>query len=144
MSKNEPIILVREGKLNVRSAGPDWRQYMVVTDERVAVVHMVPALLSGWNFQRVDIQTGSDWEGMTRDRIVAWKFRHDDRARLAEDLSPEFRQKLLSRALISDLCAKYDAGGCPRAVAGEYLCPGCGRNQQQLAEHGHYIVGGES
>ncbi len=86
----EVTILVREGN--------GWRQYMVVSDARVAVVHMVPALLCGWNFTRVDIQGSDDWRTMSRDEIVDWKFRFNDgRTEIAPNLG-SFRATLIARA----------------------------------------------
>lgn len=83
-------VLVREGM--------GWRQYLVVTDRRVAVVEMVPALWGGWNFQRVTIQDGDAWT-MSREHIVAWKMAHDDgRTSICGELPQEFRAKLLDRA----------------------------------------------
>jgi len=85
-----PAILVREGK--------GWRQYMVVSDARVAIVHMTPALWEGWKFDRVEIQGPDDWGTLTRDQIVAWKFSGDDGlTKIAPDLGG-FRDKLLERA----------------------------------------------
>jgi hypothetical protein len=88
-------VLIREGELR---PGHPWRQYLVVSDERVAVVHMEQALFGGWRFQRVDVQGKDAWPRMSRDDIVAWKFRADDgRTRVAEGLG-EFRTRLLEVA----------------------------------------------
>jgi hypothetical protein len=83
-------ILMREGK--------DWRQYLLVGDERVLVVHMVPALWGGWKFQHVDKQFASDWPNMSRESIVAWKMRADDGLTSAAKLDDEFRERLIKYA----------------------------------------------
>jgi hypothetical protein len=86
----DPIVLVREGN--------GWRQYFVIGDERVAIVHMKPALLGGWRFHRVEVQGKHDWPRMKRDAIVEWKFHADDgRTRVAEGLG-DFRERLLEVA----------------------------------------------
>lgn len=92
--KNEPIIMVRE------DAKKTWRQYMVITNQRVAIVEMLPAILGGWNFHRETIQGKDDWPNMTRDQIVAYKVTHntDDLTKLVTNLDPTFRAKLLARA----------------------------------------------
>ena len=90
-----PTILIREGMLGKNP----WRQYMVITDGCVVVVHMTPALIAGWNFQRKDRQDGDAWPNMTRDQIVAWKLRHDDLARVFESpIDSGFRARLLAYA----------------------------------------------
>lgn len=85
-------ILMREGD--------GWRQYMVVSDERVAIVHMTPALIAGWNFVRVDKQGSADWPGMSRDAIVAWKLANNDGLTRVVDLASDsgFRARLIARA----------------------------------------------
>ncbi len=84
------VILVRDGD--------GWRQYFVVSDARVAIVHMTPALFGGWRLDRVNVQGSEDWPNMSRDLIVAWKFRADDgRTRIADDLGA-FRDKLIDHA----------------------------------------------
>jgi len=88
-------ILVREGRLGHNP----WRQYFVITNSRVAVVHMVPALWGGWHFDRVDVQDGDSWPNMTADLIVEWKMHNDDGlTKSVDDLDDEFRHKLLARA----------------------------------------------
>lgn len=75
-----------------------WRQYLVITDERVAVVEMEPALLSGWNMTKVWVQGAADWP-LSRDRIVAWKMANDDgKTTIARNLPSEFRAQLLAKA----------------------------------------------
>lgn len=92
----KPRILMREGTL----ARYPWRQYMVVTDKRVAIIEMKPAYLGGWNIDSVTIQGDKDWPGMTRDAIVAWKFEGDDgRTREIDPADIEsFLPTLLTRA----------------------------------------------
>lgn len=86
----DPAVLVREGD--------GWRQYLVIGDERVAIVHMTPALLGGWRFHRVEVQGKDEWPRMKRDAIVDWKFQADDgRTRVAEALG-DFRERLLEVA----------------------------------------------
>lgn len=75
-------ILVREGE--------NWRQYLLVDDERVVIVHMTPAMF-GWNIGRIDKQGASDWPDMKRDDIVAWKMRNDDGLTLLADDDADFR-----------------------------------------------------
>ena len=58
-----------------RRPSPSWRHYMVVTDGRVAIVEMVPALLAGWNVRCVTVQGPEAWDG-TEAEIVAWKTAH--------------------------------------------------------------------
>lgn len=90
-NKAAPVILVRESADQKRYA---WRQYLVISDEQVAIVEMAPAML-GWNLGRVSVQGSNDWPRMSRDEIVAWKARHDDRACVAE-LEASFRARLLA------------------------------------------------
>lgn len=72
-----------------------WLQYMVVTDHRVAVIEMIPALF-GWNLGKVTIQTGKDyWGDMTEAQIVAWKLQTDEYARIVNDDLNGFRARLL-------------------------------------------------
>lgn len=84
-------ILVREGEL---SPGNKWRQYLIVSNERVFVVHMTQAMF-GWNIGRIDKQGAAEWPGMDCEAIVAWKL-HDERTRVADDLG-DFRERLISR-----------------------------------------------
>lgn len=91
--QTNPAILMREGT----EPGYRWRQYLVISDERVAIVHMVPALF-GWNFGMVDIQGASDWPGMARDAIVAWKHTHNDGRTLDATLDDSARARLLAVA----------------------------------------------
>lgn len=96
-SSGAPAILMREG--NMRGKGPpDWRQYLVITDGRVAIVEMTPAMWGGWSFKRVTIQDQDEWPNMTRDQIVASKWQWDDGKTTEAKLDPEFRAKLLARA----------------------------------------------
>ncbi len=88
-----PRVMVREGSY----AGYSWRQYFVVTDNRVAVVHMTPAMF-GWNIGRIDVQSGDDWCGMSRDQIIAWKERSDDGITGFDPDLGDFRATLLARA----------------------------------------------
>lgn len=82
-------ILMREGE--------NWRQYLLVGNERVYVVHMVPAVL-GWNLGRVDKQGAVEWPNMSRDAIVAWKMHNDDGRTKIADISDEWRARLISYA----------------------------------------------
>ena len=77
-----------------------WRQYFVITDGRVAVVEMIPALLGGWKFHRVMIQEGDSWPGMTADQIVRFKLESVYAPAMAPDLG-NFRAKLLEKAGLS-------------------------------------------
>lgn len=79
--------------------GEKWRQFLVVRDESVAIVDMVPALLGGWKLGRVTRQGSDDWPRMSRTAIVTWKLETDDgRTKLEPEISPEFRAKLLAHA----------------------------------------------
>lgn len=92
---SDHTILCREAKIGQLS----WRQYLVITDNRVAIVHMVPTQWEGWRFDRVTIQGESDWSGMTRETIVSWKLDHDDGlTRIVDSLDSVFRSRLLNRA----------------------------------------------
>lgn len=77
-----------------------WRQYFVITDGRVAIVEMLPALLAGWKFHRVTIQEGDSWPGMSRDQIVRFKMDSNYPPAMAPDLG-EFRATLLEKAGLS-------------------------------------------
>lgn len=90
----EYTILMREGS--------NWRQYLVVGDGVVFIMHMVPALF-GWNFGMIDRQGSADWPNMDRAAIVAWKMRNDDGLTQIADHDTDFRysdfrQRLVSRA----------------------------------------------
>lgn len=86
-------VLMREGAYG----GCAWRQLFVITDRRVAIVEMTPALLGGWCLGRVTIQGADDWS-MDESAIVAWKMAGDDGRTtvLREFHPPEFRTKLLA------------------------------------------------
>ena len=90
MPSDKYTILVREGE--------NWKQYLVISDEKVYVTHMVQALY-GWNIGRIDFQGSADWPNMDRDTIVKWKLSNDDgRTRVADDIDlGNFREKLIAR-----------------------------------------------
>lgn len=90
---SEATILVSEGT----TPGYRWRQYQVITDGRVVIVELLPALLYGWKFHRVTVQSSEDWPNMTRDQIVAYRLADAHPAAMAGDLG-EFREKLLAVA----------------------------------------------
>lgn len=93
MATQEPVIMVAESN----APNFSWRQYFVITDQRVAIVEMVPALWGGWKFHRVTVQGETDWP-LTRDQIVAWKLGCAAYPpAMAPDLG-EFRSKLLAVA----------------------------------------------
>ena len=86
-----PAIIMREGN--------GWRQYLVVSNERVAIVHMKPASLRGWNIERVAHQGAEDWPKMSRDQIVDWKRANDDGFTVWNPaVAPTFRDRLFSVA----------------------------------------------
>jgi hypothetical protein len=89
-----PTIMVREGTIGKHA----WKQFMVITDQRVALVEMTPAIL-GWNIGKVTVQSGEDWASMDESAIVAWKLRNDDKSVVVapESLS-DFLPKLLKVA----------------------------------------------
>lgn len=90
-TQSPATILLREGL--------QWRQYLVITDGRVAIVSMSPALLGGWRFVGVDIQSCADWSGMTAAAITAWKLANDDgRTTIVVAIDADFRARLLARA----------------------------------------------
>jgi len=90
---SEPTIMVSEGT----TPGYLWRQYIVITDGRVAIVEMLPALLFGWKFHRVTVQSHDDWGSSTRDSIVAYMLASAHPPVMAPDLG-EFRARLLAVA----------------------------------------------
>lgn len=49
-----------------------WKQIAVVSDERIAWIELVPALL-GWNVRREWVQDGDAWGGMRAGDIIEWK-----------------------------------------------------------------------
>lgn len=93
-------ILMREGDGGRDYPSHRWRQYIIVGDGVVYIVHMTPALLGGWNFGRVDRQGESEWPGMSRDEIIAWKVRnnYDGLTRPTNDLG-EFGFRLIQHAV---------------------------------------------
>lgn len=92
VSSHGPAIMVAEG-----TARYQWRQYMIITDERCVLVEMLPALLAGWKFHRITVQSGDSWQGCTRDQIVAWKMANSQPIAMAPDLG-DFRARLLAVA----------------------------------------------
>lgn len=95
----DPVIMVAESAPGARLA---WRQYFVITDGRCAIVEMVPALLAGWKFHRITVQSGSDWPGYSRDAIVAHKLADLHGPKTAPDLGA-FRASLLAVAATGKL-----------------------------------------
>lgn len=63
-----PIVRVREGEIMRRR----WRQYEVISDDSVIIIHMNEALF-GWNFGRVERQGTEAWCGMNAAGILAFK-----------------------------------------------------------------------
>lgn len=78
-----------------------WKQFLVITRGRVALVEMSPALC-GWNYGRVTIQTSADWGDMSADAIVAWKLRNDDGLTSAPTIPERDVARLLE---LAGLCA---------------------------------------
>ena len=89
----EPVIMVAEGS----DPRYQWRQYFVITDGRCAIVEMLPAMICGWKFHRVIVQSGEDWPGMSRDDIVRYKQASAHAPHMAPELG-DFRAKLLEKA----------------------------------------------
>ena len=87
-------ILVREGKLGQGTR----RQYLIVSDAKVVIVDMTPALF-GWNVGKVTVQDGDDWGTQTEQEILAWEAHYatDDLTKVwvPEAHDAEFRAKLL-------------------------------------------------
>ncbi len=90
---SRPAIMVAEGT----DPKYRWRQYFVITDERCVWVEMLPAMLCGWKFHRIGVQSSDDWRGCTRDQIVAYKLAHCAPIAMAPDLGC-FRDRLLAVA----------------------------------------------
>lgn len=91
---SQPAIMVAEGT----NPGYRWRQYFVITDGRCVIVEMLPAMMAGsWKFHRVWVNPGGDWDGLTRDQIVAWKRVYNAPIAMAPDLG-DFKSKLLAVA----------------------------------------------
>lgn len=86
-------IMVNEGVC----FGKRWRNYNVVTDNRVAIVEMTEAIL-GWNIGKVTIQGDAEWLGYSEESIVAFKL-ENGRARLVSDSEiGDFMPRLLAAA----------------------------------------------
>ncbi len=66
-------VLAREGTIG----RTPWKQLLLVENERVIVLDLVPALLSGWNVRAISTQDDA-WEGMSEAEILAWKERAED------------------------------------------------------------------
>lgn len=67
-------VMKREGALT--SGGrvvKRWRQYSIIDDGKVTIVHMAPAELAGWNIERVEVQDADEWAGMSAAQIVIYK-----------------------------------------------------------------------
>jgi hypothetical protein len=90
---SDPVIMVSEGT----TPGYRWRQYSVITDGRVAIVELLPAMLCGWKFHRVTVQSHDDWGDRTRDQIVAYMRASAYPPTMAPDLGV-FRDELLAVA----------------------------------------------
>jgi hypothetical protein len=95
----EPVILVREGT----TPGYLWRQYHVITDQREAVVELVPAYLAGWKFHSVHVHGADCWPGYSRDQIASDRLSNAN-AKHAGDLG-HFRATLLAVAASGKLPA---------------------------------------
>lgn len=86
-----------------------WRQYLVVTDERVAVVHMEPTLWGGWRFLRIDVQDGDAWRGMTIEAIIRYKTVPGGHVPALAPPLGDFRARLLAAAEAGKLPSTIDA-----------------------------------
>lgn len=82
-----------------------WRQYQIISDERCVIVEMVPAILAGWKFHRINVQGSVDWPGRNMDAIVAWKLdgRVDAYAPRRAEIGAEFRAMLVATAVSGTL-----------------------------------------
>lgn len=67
-------VSMREGAI----AGKPWRQYALIADGRVIIMHLRPALLEGWNVERIEAQGEAEWSDMRADSIRAFKSECDD------------------------------------------------------------------
>lgn len=97
-STSSIVVLIREGSYGRALGNVCWRQYLIVTDERVAIVDMVPAMY-GWNFGKVTVQDGDAWRGQDCDSILDWKRRAGDEPVLAR-IDGVDRAKLLALASV--------------------------------------------
>jgi hypothetical protein len=72
-----PTVFMREGK--------SWRHYSVVTDQRVTLVELVPALFEGWRVDRIEIQEGPDsWGDQSQESISSWIEHNRDDVRITD------------------------------------------------------------
>jgi hypothetical protein len=55
-----------------------WKHLMAISDGRLVLFEMEPAIIAGWNCKRTTIQSGDDWDGMPAASIVAFKQRSGD------------------------------------------------------------------
>ena len=74
------LVFKRESKEGTRHP---WCELQVISDDRVVIVDMTPALLGGWRYGRTTVQGHDDWQGYTAEQIIASK-RQDTRC----DLQP--------------------------------------------------------
>jgi len=61
------MMIVRIGTVGKQ----EWKQILIIRDNAVTIVEMKPALLCGWNIERVTVQGEDDWCGMSASSIRA-------------------------------------------------------------------------
>lgn len=90
----EPALFVREGSIH----GNKWRHLILVTDGRDTVIELKPALLSGWDVERIEVRQGRDaWPGMSQEEIVAWIERNRDDERITDPAQIKEAMALLAK-----------------------------------------------
>ena len=55
-----------------------WKHLMAISDGRLVLFEMEPAIIAGWNCKRTTVQSGDDWDGMSAASIVAFKQQSGD------------------------------------------------------------------
>lgn len=55
-----------------------WKHLMAISDGKLVLFEMVPAILAGWNCARTTVQGAEAWNSMNAASIVAFKERSGD------------------------------------------------------------------
>lgn len=55
-----------------------WKHLMAISDGKLVLFEMVPAILAGWNCERTTVQGADAWGSMTAASIVAFKEQSGD------------------------------------------------------------------
>ena len=56
-----------------------WKHLMAISDGRLVLFEMVPAILAGWNCERTTVQGDNEWGGMGAASILAFKQQSGDK-----------------------------------------------------------------